>query len=136
MTVGTQSTRPGQAGRVLVIDDEPGIRRLAVRALGVAGFRVDETAVGGHGLRLALAESYDLVLLDVGLPDVDGVSLLRRILAERPGQAVMMWSASADADTRHQCLRLGARGYLPKPVPVAELISSVRRIVASVSSGR
>ncbi len=109
--------RPGCRGRVLVIDDEPGIRRLAVRALGADGFHVDAAGEAGHGLDLALAGCYDLVVLDLELPGADGAGLLWRILTGRPGQAVMIWSASADAAARRRCLGLGARGYLSKAAP-------------------
>lgn len=120
---------PGHCGRVLIIDDEPGIRKLAVRALGADGFHVDAAGEPGRGLSLALAGCYDLVVLDLELPGADGADLLRRILTGLPGQAVMIWSASADnSAVRSRCLNLGARGYLSKTVPLAEFRSSVRHL--------
>lgn len=115
------TTRPR---RVLVIEDEPGIRGFAARALGAAGFAVDQAAGGREGLRLALGGQPDCVLLDLRLPDLDGEEVLRRLREQRPGQAVVIWSAGADRDAERRCLSLGARACLPKPVPVADLVRS------------
>lgn len=113
-------TTPGR--RILVIDDEPGIRSFASRALNSAGFAVDEAAGGHEGLRIALSDPHDLVLLDLCLPDLDGEEVLRRLHQERPHQAVLVWSATADRNAQRRCLSLGARAYLRKPVSIAELL--------------
>jgi two-component system KDP operon response regulator KdpE len=112
---------PGR--RVLVIDDEPGIRNFATRALGSAGFAVTEAAGGHEGLEIALSDPPDLVLLDLGLPDLDGEEVLRRLQRERPHQPVLVWSATTDRDAERRCLSLGARAYLHKPVSLGELVS-------------
>jgi two-component system KDP operon response regulator KdpE len=113
--------------RILVIDDEPGIRSFASRALSLAGFAVGEAASGDQGLRIALSDPPDLVLLDLGLPDLDGQQLLRRLHQERPHQAVIVWSATADQHAQRRCLSLGARACLPKPVSIAELLECIGR---------
>jgi CheY-like chemotaxis protein len=82
------------ARRVLVIDDEPLIRSFTTRALRAAGFAVAEAAGGREGLRIALSDSPDVVLLDLGLPDLEGAEVLRRLRDERPDQAVLVWSAA------------------------------------------
>jgi two-component system KDP operon response regulator KdpE len=111
------------ARRVLVIDDEPGIRNFAARALSSAGFAVTEAAGGHEGLEMALSDPPDLVLLDLGLPDLGGEEVLRRLHRKRPQQPVLVWSATADRDAEHRCLSLGARAYLHKPVSLGELVS-------------
>jgi DNA-binding response OmpR family regulator len=125
MAHGAPIATPSPAIRVLVIDDEPGIRSFAARAFGLAGFAVAEAASGQEGLRLALNDSPDLVLLDLTLPDLGGEEVLRHLRQERPHQAVLVWSATADRGAEHRCLSLGARGYLRKPVSIGELLSYI-----------
>src|SRR3954451_1683004 len=86
------SGRPGGAARVLVIDDEPDIRRFISRALLGHGFEVDCAPDGERGLALAQTGRYQLVLLDLLLPDANGVSVLKAITAARPDQAVLVLS--------------------------------------------
>lgn len=113
---------PTTARRILVIEDEPGIRSFASRALSTAGFAVGEAADGREGLRIARP---DFVLLDLGLPDLAGEEVLRCLRQERPEQTVLVWSATADRDAERRCLLLGARACLRKPVPIAELLRSI-----------
>ncbi len=113
------------ARTILVIDDEPLVRSFAIRALRAEGFAVAEAAGGCEGLEIALADPPDVVLLDLGLPDLEGAEVLRRLRHERPDQAVLVWSAAADPDAERRCLRLGARACLRKPTPIAELLRSV-----------
>jgi len=114
------------ARSVLVIDDEPLIRSFATRALRAEGFTVTEAAGGRAGLEIALSAAPDVVLLDLGLPDLAGAEVLRRLRHERPDQAVLVWSATADPATERQCLQLGARACLRKPTPIADLLRCVR----------
>jgi len=109
-----------------MIDDEPGIRRLVSRTLSSAGFEVDCAADGRRGLDMAREGRHELVLLDLMLPGLDGVSVLRSLLAERPAQRVLILSAVGDVTSKVRCLELGAADYLPKPFAVAELVARVR----------
>jgi DNA-binding response OmpR family regulator len=113
------------ARRILVIDDEPGIRRFASRALRSAGFAVDEATGGHEGLGIALSDPHDLVLLDLGLPDLAGEEVLRRLHQERPYQAVLVWSATGDQQVQRRCLTFGACAYLHKPLSLDELLSAI-----------
>ncbi|HEX6674294.1 MAG TPA: response regulator transcription factor [Actinomycetes bacterium] len=112
--------------RILMIDDEPGIRRLVTRALSTAGFEVDCAADGPTGLAMASEGRHELVLLDLMLPGLDGVGVLRGLMAARPSQRVLVLSAIGDVTSKVRCLELGASDYLPKPFAVAELIARVR----------
>lgn len=123
--VGTFAEREAMTRSVLVIDDEPLIRSFATRALRAEGFAVTEAAGGRAGLEIALADAPDVVLLDLGLPDLAGAEVLRRLRHERPDQAVLVWSATADPATERQCLQLGARACLRKPTPIADLLRCV-----------
>jgi two-component system, OmpR family, response regulator len=112
--------------RLLMIDDEPGIRNLVSRTLSSAGFQVDCAADGRRGLEMARSGRHELVLLDLMLPGLDGVSVLRSLMAERPAQRVLILSAVGDVPSKVRCLELGAADYLPKPFAVAELVARVR----------
>jgi len=112
-------------GRILLIDDEQAIRAAIGRALTAEGHVVDFAETGSDGLGQALAQSYDLVILDVLMPDTDGRSVLRQLLRARPAQAVMVLSCLADVNCKVDCLELGARDYLTKPFSLAELLARV-----------
>jgi DNA-binding response OmpR family regulator len=87
---------------------------------------VDVAADGGEALRRCEGQAYDLVLLDLMLPDTSGVALLRKMLAARPGLQVIVLSAADDRANRVQCLDLGACDFVGKPFDVIELIARVR----------
>jgi DNA-binding response OmpR family regulator len=111
---------------ILVLDDEVRIGRLLTRALGAEGHAVDTAVEGLDGLALAKTGKYDLVLLDLRLPDIDGVSVLRRIMIARPQQPVFVMSAVGTPHARIRCLELGAVDYVAKPFHLQELVLRVR----------
>lgn len=125
MSLAPTGTGPAPAPRVLVIDDEPGIRGVTSRVLGLAGFAVSLAATGRQGLSMALREPCDLVLLDLRLPDLGGEEILRLIRHERPRQAVLVCSATADGQAVSRCRSLGACGFLAKPFTLAELRNAI-----------
>jgi two-component system, OmpR family, response regulator len=112
--------------RILVVDDEPGIRRFVSRALERDGHAVTTTGTGPDAIRLAADEDYALIVLDLILPGVSGLDVLRTVLATHPGQRVLMLSAIGDAATKVECFQHGAVDYLAKPFAVAELVARVR----------
>ena len=111
---------------ILLIEDEPAISSLIARALSAAGYAVDRVESGMDGLRHAASGEYDLVLLDLVIPDLDGRVVLQRLLAANPEQAVVVLSCVADVTAKVECLDLGARDYLTKPFALDELIARVR----------
>ena len=111
---------------MLLIDDEPMICSFVGRALSAAGYRVDVATTGADGLRRAAAATYDIVILDLVMPDVDGRVVLKRLLAHRPDQAVLVLSCLGDVAAKVDCLELGAQDYLTKPFSLAELLARVR----------
>ena len=112
--------------RVLIVDDEEAIRSGLSRALVAEGFATDLAETGSEGLRRALAEHYDLVILDLLMSPMDGKAVLRQLLRDQPGQAVLVLSCLADVRSKVDCFELGARDYLTKPFSLAELIARVR----------
>jgi DNA-binding response OmpR family regulator len=123
-----QATWPQDAvaARILVADDEPGIRAFIGRALAAAGYTADFAATGAEALQRARARHYDLVILDLVMPDMAGQAVLERLLAANPGQAVLVLSCLADVASKVDCLERGAQDYLTKPFSLAELLARVR----------
>ena len=112
-------------GRILVIDDEQRILNFVRRGLEAEGMAVDIARDGVDGLRLALSSTYDLVVLDLVMPDVDGHAVLRRILERKPSQPVLVLSALNDTASKVSCLERGAEDYISKPFSLEELLARV-----------
>jgi two-component system, OmpR family, response regulator len=112
--------------RILVIEDEPRILAFLARGLEAEGFAVDGAIDGQHGLKRALEGRYDLVLLDLLLPGVDGLSVLRELQRRQPELPVVIVSARSDLPTKLRGFGLGASDYLSKPFSFDELLARVR----------
>jgi two-component system, OmpR family, response regulator RegX3 len=114
--------------RILVVDDEPAIRDTVGYALRQEGFDVEVRAEGEDGLDAALEESFDLVILDLMLPDIPGTEVCRRLRAESAVPIVMLTAKNAEVD-RVLGLEIGADDYVAKPFSMAELLGRVRAIL-------
>ena len=131
-TAGHQITGSGWADsppltpRILLVDDEPQISGFVGRALQRAGYQVDIAADAAGGVRSAASGHYDLVILDLIMPDMDGRIALAAIMRAHPAQSVLVLSCNSDPATKVECLDLGARDYLTKPFSLAELTARVR----------
>jgi DNA-binding response OmpR family regulator len=117
---------PAPAGRVLLIDDEPRILNFVRRGLEAEGLDVDATRDAREGLDLALSRSYDLVILDLVMPGLDGHAVLRRVVDRKPSQPVLILSALNDTASKVGTLELGAEDYISKPFSLEELLARVR----------
>jgi two-component system KDP operon response regulator KdpE len=111
--------------KVLVIDDEPPIRKLLKMGLTTQGYHVLEAPNGKTALE-ALAQKPDLVILDLGLPDVGGHDLLRTIRARNESVPIMVLSSRGDEAGKVQALDLGADDYVTKPFGMDELLARMR----------
>ncbi len=112
--------------RVLVVDDEPPIRRLLRTGLGTQGYTVLEAANGAAALGMLENERIDLVVLDLGLPDMRGHDLLRTIRTSHPDLPVVVLSSRDDEAGKVQALDLGADDYVTKPFGMGELLARLR----------
>src|SRR5947207_1298438 len=112
--------------RILVIEDEPRILAFLARGLEAEGFAVDGAADGPSGLKCALDDRYDLVVLDLLLPGVDGLSVLRELQRRLPELPVVIVSARSDLPTKLRGFGLGASDYLSKPFSFDELVARIR----------
>jgi DNA-binding response OmpR family regulator len=111
---------------ILVIEDEPRILNFLARALEAEGFTVDGAADGPDGLAAAIGGGCDLVVLDLLLPRVNGLTVLREISRHRPDLPVVIVSARADLQTKLRGFELGASDYVPKPFVFDELLARIR----------
>jgi len=118
------------AAKILVIDDEVAIRRLMAASIDPKLYALIEAADGETGIRLAATESPAVILLDLGLPDVDGVEVTRRI-REWSNVPILILSARGDEQHKVQALDAGANDYLTKPFGLPELFARVRAAMRS-----
>jgi two-component system, OmpR family, copper resistance phosphate regulon response regulator CusR len=116
----------GLSMRILLIEDEPRIRALLQKGLGAEGFFVDESGNGEEGLSRALDGPYDLIILDLLLPGMDGLQVLRQLSERRPHLPILILSARSDLPTKLHGFALGASDYLSKPFSLEELLARVR----------
>jgi DNA-binding response OmpR family regulator len=115
--------------RVLVVEDYEPIREGVAEALREAGFAVDVAADGKTGEWYARSNPYDVIILDLMLPGLDGLTILKRIRAQRLGAYVLLLTAKDQPEDRVRGLESGADDYLVKPFVLGELIARVRALV-------
>lgn len=114
------------AANILVVDDEPAIRRLLRTSLSSQGFQVLEAADGKHALAEIERSQPDLVILDLGLPDISGLDLIRIVRAGGSAIPILVLSSRADETGKVEALDLGADDYVTKPFGTGELFARVR----------
>jgi DNA-binding response OmpR family regulator len=112
--------------RILVIEDEPRILSFLSRGLEAEGYAVEGAGDGREGLALGLDGGFDLVVLDLLLPGLNGFAVLEELHRERPDLPVLILSARSDLPNRLRGFQLGAADFVPKPFSLDELIARVR----------
>jgi two-component system KDP operon response regulator KdpE len=125
-------------GTILVVEDEPEIRQFLRSSLGAEGYRVVESPTGRRGTLDAGMHKPDLAIVDLGLPDFDGIEVIRRIREWSP-MPILVLSARIQEHSKIQALDAGADDYVTKPFAVGELLARVRvalRHTARPPSGR
>lgn len=115
--------------RILVIEDEKRLAAILKRGLEESGFVVDVALDGEDGLFMARTYPYDAVLLDILLPKVDGLTVLKTLRAEKIGVPVLMLTAKGELEDRVRGLNLGADDYLVKPFDFSELLARLNTII-------
>lgn len=115
--------------RLLLIEDYAPLRKSLAKGLREAGFAVDVTGDGEEGFWYAKSNDYDVILLDLMLPKMDGLTILRRLREEGSAVQVLILTAKDTVDDRVKGLNLGADDYLVKPFAFEELLARVRALV-------
>ncbi len=114
--------------KLLIVEDDKEAAAYLKRALSEAGHTVDSAATGRDGLMLAAGETYDVIVLDRMLPEIDGLAILRTIRASRVKTPVLLLTALGGIDDRVEGLEAGADDYLVKPFAFAELLARVNAL--------
>ena len=116
-------------GQILIVDDEKSIRDLITDVLVIADYEVTPAADGLSALNLIRKSKFDLILLDVNLPKVDGFAILEKIRESAPTQPIIMISARVEKEDVTHGLKLGADDYVRKPFSVEELVLRIENIL-------
>jgi len=120
--------------RILLVEDDDALAAAVTEALSRQGFSVDRLAVGGPAEAALTSTGHDLLLLDIGLPDISGFELLRRVRDRGLSVPVLMLTARDAVEDRVQGLRQGADDYLVKPFALAELIARCEALLRRTRS--
>ena len=115
--------------RVLIVEDDPITSRTLELALKAEGMVVDATGMGEDGLEIGKLYEYDIIVLDLVLPDMDGYEVLRRLRSARVETPVLILSGLSEPDKKVKGLGFGADDYLTKPFDRAELVARIQAIV-------
>jgi DNA-binding response OmpR family regulator len=121
-----------ETGAILIIDDEASLRQTLARILQRAGFTVTTAAGGKEAFELLRQQSFDLVYMDIRMPDINGLEALKTIHAELPDLPVILFTAQPDLHSAVDALRSGASDYLLKPLKPADIIERTRVIFAKL----
>ena len=114
--------------KILVIDDEAIVRTSCERSLGTEGYEIKMASSGKEGLAFLEKEPFGLVLLDLKMPDMDGVEVLNKINERWPDTKVIMITGYSTVETAVQALRLGAYNFIEKPFTPDTLITAVKEV--------
>jgi DNA-binding NtrC family response regulator len=118
-------------GKILVIDDEAIVRTSCSRSLSPEGYEVKLSQNGADAMKMLEEESFDLVLTDLKMPDIDGIEVLKMIKQRWPRTEVIVVTGYQTVDTAVKSIKLGAFDYLEKPFTPDSLIAAVNNAMAS-----
>lgn len=116
--------------RILIIEDEPQIKKFLRISLEAQQYRVSESRLGADGLVMAAQENPDLIILDLGLPDMDGIDVIKTV-REWSELPIIVLSVRADESEKVRALDAGANDYVTKPFGIAELMARIRVVLRS-----
>ncbi len=122
--------------RILVVEDEEAIRTGLIDVLVFHGYDVDSAETGPNGLEKALTGKFDLILLDIMLPGMDGYEICNRIRTEDRNQPIIMLTAKTSDEEIVQGLKLGADDYVPKPFSIQQLVLRIEAVLRRSRAGQ
>lgn len=112
--------------KILVVDDEKGLRIGVQRLLEMEGYEVDVAENGTEGIELGTNKEYDLAIIDLKMPDIEGIEVLKKIKEKHPNTVCFIATAFASYDTAIEATKLGAQSYIPKPFTPEELLAEIK----------
>ncbi len=115
--------------RILFIEDDSNIAAFVVNGLESSGYAVDHVSDGENGLHMALSEPYDLAVIDLMLPKLDGFSVIESLRAKKSNLPILILSAKRSVDDRVKGLQLGSDDYLTKPFSFSELLARIQALI-------
>src|SRR5262252_3329674 len=127
---------PGQMSQILVVEDDPDLRATLRQALTAAGYHVETVADGQAAIAAVVARAFSLMVLDLGLPRLDGLDVLRRLRANENAMPVLVLTARDGLEDRVLGLRVGADDYLVKPFALEELEARVAALIRRAHGGQ
>lgn len=120
------STLPPEMARILIIDDEPAIRRALTESLEYEKYQVESAVDGKAGLKRILDESFDVVMLDIKMPKMDGMEVLEKAIKEQPDLPIIMISGHGTLETAVEAVKKGAFDYIDKPLDLNRVLITIR----------
>lgn len=117
--------------KILIVDDDPSIQSILGKILKMKGHEGVAAESGMHALELIVQSPFDLVITDLRMPQMNGLEVLQKVKALKPGLPVIMVTAYASSETVGESIQLGVFDYLAKPFKVSELIETVERALAA-----
>ena len=117
--------------RILVVDDEAALRTVLSSELHTEGYMVSTASDGDEAIDLLQSHSYDLILLDIKMPRVDGFQVLRYVKEKIPHIKVIMLTGFADLKNAIESKKLGAEDFISKPYDLVDLLATIERVLAS-----
>jgi len=118
-----------EKNRILVVDDEEALRTVLSTELSSEGYEVNTAADGSEAIELVKDNNYDLVLLDIKMPNVDGFEVLKYIKGGKPDVKVIMLTGFADLKNAIESKRLGAEDFVSKPYDLVDLLTTIERVL-------
>lgn len=119
-----------EKSRILVVDDEETLRTVLSTELTSEGYEVSTAADGGEAIELVKDNNYDLVLLDIKMPNVDGFEVLKFVKGNKPDVKVIMLTGFADLKNAIESKRLGAEDFVSKPYDLVDLLTTIERVLS------
>lgn len=112
--------------KILIVDDEDALRFGVKKLLEIEGYEVSTAANGTEGIALGTNEDYDLAIIDLKMPDIDGITVLKAIREKQPNTICFIATAYASYDSAVQATKIGSHGYIPKPFSAEELLNHLK----------
>jgi two-component system response regulator PilR (NtrC family) len=121
-----------EKNRILVVDDEDALRTVLSAELEGEGYKVNMAADGAEAIAILKTQEFDLILLDIKMPNVDGFEVLKFIKDNHPKSKVIMLTGFADLKNAIESKKLGAEDFVSKPYDLVDLLTTVERVLSGV----